>query len=163
MNARRAFGLVALLAAAVLAGGNWDGAVAEDAKARADVKSGHDAHAAHYDACAKACYECSRICEMCAHHCATMVAQGKKEHMLTLGTCTDCSGYCILAGKIVGHRGPMTAKVCEDCAKACDICGAACEKFPDDPHMKECAKACRDCAKACREMLKHVDHKDHKQ
>jgi hypothetical protein len=50
----------------------------------------------------------------------------------------------------------MSGTICESCAKACDICGAACEKFPDDEHMKRCAQECRECAKACREMLKHV-------
>ncbi|MGH7137334.1 MAG: four-helix bundle copper-binding protein [Pirellulales bacterium] len=36
--------------------------------------------------------------------------------------------------------------------------GEACEKFPDDPHMKKCAEECRECEKACREMVKHVGH-----
>jgi len=154
MKILRTLGVVALFAAALTFGGRT--APAADEK---KAPEGHDAHAAHYDACAKACYDCSRVCEMCAHHCAHLVAEGKKEHMLTLGTCTDCSAFCILAGKSVSHRGPMAVLACEACAKACDVCGAACDKFPDDAHMKECAKACRDCAKACRDMLKHADHK----
>jgi hypothetical protein len=147
MNGLRILGLSGIAAALLMMTG--------PAVPAADEK--HDAHAAHFDACAKACYDCSRACEMCAHHCAHLVAEGKKEHMTTLGTCTDCSGFCILAGKIVSHRGPMSSQVCEACAKACDTCAGECEKFANDQHMKDCAKACRDCAKACREMLKHMN------
>jgi hypothetical protein len=150
MKMIRALGLAAVLAAALMLGGRTASAI--------DEKS-PDAHSTHFEACAKACYDCSRACESCAHHCAHLVAEGKKEHMMTLGTCTDCSGFCIGAGKVVSHRGPMSALACEACAKACDMCGTECEKFPSDQHMKDCAKACRDCAKACREMLKHVEHK----
>lgn len=107
----------------------------------------------HFDKCAKACTDCLRECEACAHHCALMVADGKKEHLKTLGTCADCGDFCALAAKVVSRHGPMAIPTCEACARACDICGAACEKFPDDDHMKRCDRACRDCAKACREMV----------
>jgi len=118
----------------------------------------HDAHAEHFAKCAKACAQCMRECESCAHHCAHLVAQGKKDHFKTLGTCSDCAEFCAMAAKIVSHHGPMAGLCCEACAKACDTCGKACEQFSDDDHMKRCAEACRDCAKACREMLEHVGH-----
>jgi hypothetical protein len=117
-----------------------------------------DPHAGHFDHCAKACAECMRECESCAHHCAHMVADGKKDHMETLGTCTDCAEICAAAAKVTSHHGPLAVTVCESCAKACDQCGAACEKFPDDEHMSRCAKSCRDCAKACRQMVEHAGH-----
>lgn len=122
---------------------------------RVDDKS-HEAHAAHFAQCAKACTECMRECESCANHCAHLIAGGKKEHLKTLGTCSDCSEFCAAAAKITSHHGPMAGLSCEACAKACDTCGTECEKFPDDAHMKRCAEACRDCAKACREMIEHV-------
>jgi hypothetical protein len=117
-----------------------------------------DAHGEHFTACAKACADCMRECESCAHHCAYQVAEGKKEHLTTLGTCADCGEFCAQAAKIVSRHGPMSVLTCESCAKACDVCGTACEKFPDDDHMKRCAKACRDCAKACRDMVGHAGH-----
>lgn len=115
-------------------------------------------HAGHFDQCAKACADCLRECESCAHHCAHMVADGKKEHLHTLGTCADCGDVCGVAAKVVSRHGPLAVTVCESCAKTCDECGAACEKFPDDEHLARCAKACRDCAKACREMIEHAGH-----
>ena len=42
--------------------------------------------------------------------------------------------------------------------KACAKCAAACEKFPDDAHMKKCAAECRKCEKACKDMLAHARH-----
>ena len=123
---------------------------------RADDKDKHEAHHAHFVACAKACAECMRECESCAHHCAHLLAGGKKEHLKTLGTCEDCSEFCDAAAKVTSRHGPMSVLSCEACAKACDACGTECEKFPDDEHMKRCAKACRDCSKACREMIQMV-------
>jgi hypothetical protein len=105
---------------------------------------------------AKACTECLRECESCAHHCALLVAEGKKDHLKTLDSCSDCADVCVAAAQIVSRHGPMAVLVCEACAKACDTCGTECEKFPADEHMKRCAKACRDCAKACREMIQMV-------
>lgn len=142
-------GLVAVLG--FLAGG------ARAADDKPDVKP-HEKHAEHFHHCAKECAACMLACESCARHCAHLVAEGQKEHMRTLGTCSDCSEFCAAAGRIVSHRGPMSVAVCEACTKACDTCASACEQFPHDEHMKHCAKACRDCAKACREMLKHVGH-----
>jgi hypothetical protein len=120
---------------------------------------GHDDHAAHFAKCAKACTTCMRECESCLLHCAHMLAQGKKEHQRTLGTCLDCSEVCGAAAKIVGHHGPLSNVICEACAKACDVCGAACAKFTDDQHMQRCAKECRTCAAACREMLDQIGKK----
>src|SRR5262249_26282405 len=89
-----------------------------------------DNHAVHFEACPKECGYCPRQCESCARHCADLIADGKKEHMVTLGNCADCAEFCTAAAKIVSRRGPMSAAICEACAKACDVCGAACEKFP---------------------------------
>jgi hypothetical protein len=122
---------------------------------RADDK---DAHAEHFDTCAKACTMCMRECESCAHHCVHLVAEGKKDHLKTVGTCSDCAEFCAAAAKVVSHYGPLAVLSCEGCAKACDACGTECEKHSDDAHMKRCAKACRECAKACREMIEHVGH-----
>jgi hypothetical protein len=112
-----------------------------------------------FDKCARACAECMVQCESCFAHCARLVAEGKKEHALTVQTCNDCGDFCALAARVSGRRGPTAVTTCEACAKVCDTCGAACEKFPDDDHMKACAKACRDCAKACREMVEHASHR----
>jgi hypothetical protein len=119
---------------------------------------GKHPHAAHFAECAKACNDCQRECDSCAHHCAHLVAEGKKEHLHTLGTCADCASICATSAQIVSRMGPLSGTVCEACAKACATCGEACEKFPTDEHMKRCAQECRKCEKACKEMLKHVGH-----
>lgn len=119
-------------------------------------KPAHDGHHAHYDKCAKECNDCQRACDSCATHCAMLLAQGKKEHLHTLQTCQDCSSYCIAAATIVARRGPFSDIICKSCEEACARCAKACEKHPDDPHMKQCAEACRKCEKACREMVRHI-------
>jgi hypothetical protein len=124
------------------------------ASARTDVTE--HKHAGPMDECAKACADCMRECESCSDHCAHLLALGKKEHLTTLQTCTDCGEICGAAAKITSRHGPMAVPICEACVKSCDICAAACEKTGDDKHMQECAKACRACAKACRDMIKHV-------
>ena len=114
-----------------------------------------DKHHAAYEACAKACNECQRVCDACSTHCATLVAEGKKDHLTTLKECQDCATYCSAAAQIVARGGPHSALICESCAKACDQCAKACEKFPDDKHMKACAEECRKCQKECEAMVKH--------
>jgi hypothetical protein len=121
-------------------------------KTRADYK-GHEAHIAHFEQCAKACTECMRECASCAHHSVQQVADGKKDYLKTVGTCSDCTEFCGTAAKITSHQGPMSVLICEACAKACDRCGKECDKFPEDEHMKRCVTTCRECAKACREMV----------
>jgi hypothetical protein len=118
-------------------------------------------HNEHFDKCAKECAKCMLECESCARHCADLVAEGKKTHLRTAGTCLDCGDYCALAAKVVSRRGPTAVTTCEACAKVCDVCGKACEEVdPKDDHMRRCAKACRECAKACRDMVKHAGHHD---
>jgi hypothetical protein len=122
----------------------------------AQDKPAHDQHAAAFLDCAKVCNDCQRQCDSCARHCALLVAEGKKDHLETLGTCTDCADICATAARIVSRQGPFSAGICEGCARACDACGAACDKFKDDAHMKACADSCRKCAQACRDMVKHT-------
>jgi len=112
-------------------------------------------HHAAYEACAKACSDCQRVCDMCTAHCTTMVADGKKEHLVSLKECQDCATICSAASQIVARGGPHSMLICDICMKACDQCAKACEKFPDDKHMKACAEECRKCQKACEVMVKH--------
>jgi hypothetical protein len=154
MNRRIAVSAIALAALGmfVLSGGQaWTGD-----KTTGKKDEGH--HSEHFDKCAKACTDCMRECESCAHHCAHKVAEGKKEHLKTLGTCSDCAEFCAAAARIVARHGGMSVLICESCAKACDTCGKACEEHPKDEHMARCAKACRDCARVCREMIQHAGH-----
>src|SRR3954469_5311271 len=62
-------------------------------RTRADDK-GHEAHASHFDQCAKACTECMRECESCAHHSVHLIADGKKDYLKSVGTCSDCTEFC---------------------------------------------------------------------
>lgn len=122
-----------------------------------DEHEGHQGmHDDHMRACAKACSDCQRECDSCAHHCAMMVGGGEKEHLKTLATCMDCADFCAAASQIVARSGPFAVLMCTACAEACARCGKACEKFPKDDHMKRCAQECRRCEKACKDMVAHV-------
>lgn len=151
MSYPKLLGLTGLITTALLLAGMHSLALGGTG---ADVK-----HATAFDQCAKACADCMRECESCAHHCAHLLAEGKKDHLHTLGTCTDCAEVCSSAARIVSRHGPLAVPICEMCTKACDTCAAACEKFPDDPHMQRCARECLVCAKACREMIEHAGSK----
>ncbi len=154
MRRRELFHLAGLAAAALLVLGAR--APAADTAAADDP---HAMHAKHFMECAKACADCQRECDSCASHCAHLVAEGKKEHMKTLGTCADCASICSTAARITARGGPFSGTICEACAKACAACGAACDQVGgDDEHMKRCAEECRRCEKACRGMLQMVGH-----
>lgn len=111
-----------------------------------------------FEACSKACSDCQRECDSCGTHCAHLLAEGHKEHAQTLATCQDCADFCVAASQIVARGGPFAALICESCAEACNRCATACEKFPDDEHMKACAEECRKCEEACKKMLPHAGH-----
>ena len=122
-------------------------------------KAVHMEHHEAMQACAKACSDCQRACDSCATHCAHLAVEGKKEHVATMMSCQDCATVCAAASQITSRGGPHSVLICESCAKACNQCGAACEKFPDDKHMKACAEECRKCEKACLAMVKQMGGK----
>ena len=121
----------------------------------------HTEHNEGLQACAKACSDCQRACDLCSTHCAHLMADGKKEHMMTLMTCQDCADICAAASQVVARGGPFSGIICVSCADACAACAKHCEEFPDDEHMTACAKECRKCEKACREMATHAAHAKH--
>jgi hypothetical protein len=153
MTVTRRNALSALLGSAAAVAVTATQVRAED---KAEVKD--HPHNEHFAACAKACADCQQHCDMCFHHCATLLAEGKKEHAKTMHACVDCADCCKLAATLSARNSPFAKYACECCAKCNDECAAGCEKFPDDKHMAACAKSCRDCAKACREMIKHLAH-----
>ena len=123
---------------------------------KSQARPGHKGHSETMQACAKACSDCQRQCDSCATHCGNQLAEGKKEHLMTLMTCQDCATVCAAAAQIVSRVGPFSEVICVSCADACSRCGKECQKFPADEHMKQCAEACRNCEKACREMAKEL-------
>jgi hypothetical protein len=124
-----------------------------------EKKVEHMEHSEMMQACAKACSDCQRSCDLCVTHCAHLLAEGKKDHLTTLMTCQDCATVCSAAAQIVARGGPYSVLICECCAKSCEQCATACEKFHDDKHMKACAEECRKCAKACKMMVNHMASK----
>jgi hypothetical protein len=108
----------------------------------------------YFRVCAKAAADCARHCDLCAAHCAKLVADGKKEHLATLRLCLDCAAFCQAASSITAKDGPMTDLITISCADACKRCGDECDKHASDPIMKRCAEECRACEKVCREMHK---------
>src|SRR2546421_13129168 len=100
----------------------------------------HD-HAGHFMQCAKACADCQLQCDSCFKHCLELLTQGKKEHAKTVQLCADCGECCKLADTLSARQSPLARPACECCATCCDECAAACEKFPDDKHMAQCAKS----------------------
>lgn len=122
-----------------------------------DKHADHKEHDIAMQACAKACSDCQRMCDMCGSHCAHMVVDGRKTHAASIASCLDCSTICSAASTIVARGGPFSTTICSACAEACNKCALNCEKFPDDKHMKMCAEECRKCEKACQDMLKHMN------
>ena len=85
------------------------------------------------------------------------MAQGKKEHFITLQTCQDCATLCSAAASIMAREGLFSDTICKACAEACARCAKECEKHAaHDAEMKRCGEACRKCELACREMLTHL-------
>ena len=156
MIGRREFAVTGLSAVAMAA---MQGSLLAQPKSKDAGAAHHAEHDEMLQACAKSCSDCQRACDTCATHCAHQLADGKKEHLSTLMSCRDCAIVCAAAAQIVSGGGPLSAVICEACATACAECAKACDKFPDDKHMKECAEECRKCEKACRLMLKHAGHK----
>ena len=158
MIGRREFGVVGMSAIALAA--LERAAAAQDDRKRADGEVAHSEHNEAFQACAKACADCQRACDMCSTHCAHLLHGGQKDHMTTLATCQDCADFCVAAAQIASRGGPFTALICKGCADACAHCAEQCEKFPDDKHMKMCAEECRRCEKACKEMVGHAGHEN---
>ena len=156
MTVTRRNAIVALLS--LLLVGTTVVALASQAQAEFKADDKDHPHGEHFAACAKVCADCQLHCDMCFHHCATLLAEGNKEHAKTMHACVDCAECCKLAATLSARNSPFATAACECCAKCNDECATACEKFPDDKHMAMCAKSCRDCAKACREMIKHMAH-----
>ena len=102
--------------------------------------------------CAKACDDCARECDSCHTHCADLLGKGKADHLATMKSCVDCASVCRAAGALAARGSSYANMICKTCAEVCDQCAAACEKHPDDEHMKRCAKTCRSCAEQCRTM-----------
>jgi len=161
MIGRREFGAAGLSALALAATETL--VLAQPSSKKKPKASVHHAeHDEMFQSCAEACSDCQRSCNTCSTHCAHMLHEGKQEHMMTLATCQDCADVCAAASQIAARGGPFTAQICGACADVCAGCAEACEKFPDDEHMKKCADECRKCEKACRDMVKHVGHGTHK-
>jgi hypothetical protein len=151
MDRRVAIG--ALVAAALCLAG-WAGF-------QARAGEGDKGHAQrHSTKCAKASADCQLKCEENFHHCAELVAQGKKDHAAAMYLSLDCAELCATTARLTGRQSPLALIACEACAKACDACAAACEKHGQDEHMKACAAACRACARECRTTITHLGH-DH--
>jgi len=145
MNRRQLMGTLGTAGAAALLAGTATAA-----------QKGSEHHAEHFDACAKACASCQIECHRCSQHCATLTADGQKQHLETMKFCADCGDICATAANIMARRGVLSWTICQACVEACDKCAAACAKFPDDKPMKACADECKKCAKACREMLDYI-------
>jgi hypothetical protein len=115
-----------------------------------------DPKMAYFLVCAKECDDCARSCDLCSAHCATMIAEGQKEHLQTLRMCQDCTTICSAAARVTTKNGPDSDLICTACAEACKRCGDACAKYPNDPIMKQCTDECRRCEEVCRKMLKEI-------
>jgi hypothetical protein len=140
-----AFGITAVL---------FVGSIASTADA--PKKNEPKAHHAAFEKCAAACSDCQRACDSCGAHCATLITDGKKEHLKTHQACQDCATHCAAASCIVARKGPYSDLICKACAEACARCGKECDRFPNDAIMKKCAEECRSCEKECQGMVARV-------
>jgi hypothetical protein len=97
--------------------------------------------------CAKTTSDCQRVCDLCATYCADMLADGKRDYLACLMHCRDCATCCAACSQICASDGPLSTVMAECCSMCCAHCAKACEAFPDDKHLKACAKECRKCEK----------------
>ena len=128
--------------------------------------SGAEAHAftaapdkAHED-CLASCTDCAKECNETTHHCAMLLAEGKKEHAKALLLASDCAAFCELSATMIAKQSAMMVHSCAACAEVCKACAAECSKF-DMPQMKDCAEACLECEKSCRAMVKAMGGHSH--
>lgn len=110
-------------------------------------------HSTHLKQCAKTCADCQIVCDACYSHCLDLISDGKKEHEKTARMCADCAECCKTCATLCARQSPLAKQMLECCRACCEECAQACEKFPDDKHMAECAKTCRECAKECKSAL----------
>jgi len=71
-----------------------------------------------------------------------------------MDACVDCADCCKCCSTLCARNSPMCGDMSACYAKCCEECEVACEKFPDDKQIAECAKACRTYAKECAAMAK---------
>ena len=137
---------------------------------------------ANCSACVKTCTDAQVACEQCFFSCKQMMktyakeegtkevgskeanpkgqlsATEMKEHGMAMETCLGCADACKLASSLIGRGSPVAPHAGECCRKCCADTATACEKFPDNQAMVDCAIACRACEKACVAMMaKKVD------
>jgi hypothetical protein len=124
---------------------------------RADHEDHHDEV---HESCLKNCLACKRECDEAFHHCATAVAEGKKEYAKALHLVADCAAFCDLAATLMARRSSLMIHACEACAAACQACGALCDQY-QMPKLKDCARACHDCEASCRAMVKALGGHHH--
>jgi len=106
-----------------------------------------------HEECYDACAECAKSCDMMFHHCARLLAEGKKEHARPMHMAADCAEFCKLSATMIARHSPLMVHSCQACAEACKACASACSKF-DSAEMKACAETCKKCEESCREMVK---------
>jgi hypothetical protein len=109
-------------------------------------------------ACVKTCTDAQIACEQCFVNCKQMMmanakdrnqAVDMKDHALAMETCLGCADACKFASSQIGRASPLAPHSSDCCQKCCADTATACEKFPDNQAMVDCAIACRACEKAC--------------
>jgi hypothetical protein len=143
-------------------------AIAVSAPADSKEKTVDGKISASCKATVKACTDAQVACEQCFVSCKQMMktyakedgskevgtkarpsATDMKEHGLAMECCLGCADACKLASSLIGRASPVAPHAGECCQKCCADCATACEKFPDNQAMVDCAIACRACEKAC--------------
>jgi len=100
--------------------------------------------------CITNCSDCHDLCTATLQHC--LQRGGEHASAELIRTLLDCAQTCDISRDLMLRASPLHQLYCRGCAHACGSCASACEKFPDDPVMRECAEACRRCIETCREM-----------
>lgn len=100
--------------------------------------------------CIEACATCAAVCEQAERY----GLEKGREHAAAphIGLLQDCIEICNTAARFMLRRSARHAITCRTCAEICEACAADCDKFADDPVMRQCADACRACAATCRDM-----------
>lgn len=96
--------------------------------------------------------DCQAACEKTISHCMGMGGRHTEPGRLEL--LRDCAQICAVAADFLARDSGRVPGIAALCEEICLECAHACNRFPDELAMQECATACQLCADACGRLAK---------
>jgi hypothetical protein len=97
--------------------------------------------------CIDACFECAKVCDMCAAACIANPEIDALRRCLKFTL--DCSEICNSAARMMARDSDSQDDILRACAGICEHCAEECRRQPDNEHCAICAEACSRCADLC--------------